>query len=314
MLKLVLFVITALHLTHGEHHQHGGDYEIWLDRNNVTSNIFESGSPNNESLICKAEILRIHKKCEVLKLDDLECASGLVSLIAEDIDLREATLKELPPSVQNVTIVRNNLQQLKVNAFSNLTVQLLNLTGNKIESIHPSAFDYMRNLTQLILDHNELTTFNFTFLDCPKLKLLSLRFNFIKSLGEGALKPLKLNVLTVLLSYNNIREIHKTAMDVKQFHEVKIDHNELSDAQLLIKLTKADLVDLSDNKITCLPKEFMENGLSKIKVLNLTGNPLECHCLNDLKKKVKKNIEFQKMSPLVQNINIVLPKHDTKTC
>ncbi|CAG9766561.1 unnamed protein product [Ceutorhynchus assimilis] len=283
------------------------EYEIWLNGRNITA------TSNSSEEMCVADTIKITKKMEELDLADLQCAQELETLIADNIGLKlikNGTLKYLPASVRNLTIVRNNLNKIPANVFNNSTMENLNLTSNKIVTISPEAFDYMKNLTSIILDKNELAVYNLTFQECPKLKLISIRYNFIKQLSDGILKQLKHNVLSIYLSFNNIQSIHKNALDIKQFHEVHLEHNELANAQLLIKLVKAEFVDLSDNKITCLPKEFMENGLSKIRLLNLTDNPLDCKCLEDLKRKVRKNIEFQKMSPLVQNINILLPKSD----
>ncbi|XP_066258673.1 carboxypeptidase N subunit 2-like [Euwallacea similis] len=285
------------------------DFEQWvLD---PTKNASESLT------LCEAEGVRVKKYTEELDLRPLTCATNLTVLIVDGIGLKTVTnksLEALPKSVQNLSIVNNNIRAINGLTFANLTTKHLNLSSNNIELIDPTAFDFLTALELLNLDNNKIAIFNFTFVECPKLKMISMKHNLIKKLSEGTLKNVKHNVLTVLLSYNQITEVHKSAFDVKQFHEVHLDHNQLGNAQLLIRLVKAELVDLSQNNITCLPKEFMENGLSKIKTLNLTGNPLECHCLHDLRRKMRKNVEFQKMSPLVQNINLILPKNDTTKC
>ncbi|KAL1514142.1 hypothetical protein ABEB36_003449 [Hypothenemus hampei] len=277
------------------------------------------GCNNEEATKNAATIVKINIKIKshILDLRPFECLINLKSLNASGIGLESITnesLRLLPKLVQNLTIVNNQVRTIGNLTFANLTVQHLNLSSNKINAVAPDAFNFMTNLEYLNLDNNELSSFNITFLGCQKLKFLTLKHNAIKQLYEGILKQLKHNVFTIVLSYNKIEHIHKSTLDVKQFNEVHLDHNELTNAQLLIKLVRAELVDLSNNRISCLPKEFMENGLSKIKVLNLTANPLECNCLQDLRKKIRRNVEFQKMSPLVQNINIILPKNNTKQC
>lgn len=290
------------------------------DQNSTNFDVNQTSTLNNQANItdvCHAHEYWITEPMEIPQLEMLKCAVELKLLVADNVGLRTITntsLVDLPRSVENFTVVRNNIPDISEFTFSNLTLKHLNLSLNGIEIVAPKAFDNMTALESVIMDHNKISIFNYTFKNCPKLKLISLKHNRIVKLDEGTLRQVKKNVLSVLLSYNEIKEVHKAALDVTQFHVVHLDHNQLNNAVLLIKLVKAELVDLSMNNITCLPKEFMENGLSKIRTLNLTGNPVECHCLQDLRKKMRKNVEFQKMSPLVQNINIILPKNITMPC
>lgn len=298
------------------------DLVIGSDQNFTDFNVNASqnltlANQNNTTDVCHAHEYWITEPMEIPQLEMLKCSVELKLLVADNVGLRTITntsLVDLPRSVENFTVVRNNIPEIGEFTFSNLTLKHLNLSSNSIEIVAPRAFDNMTALESVIMDDNKISIFNFTFQNCPKVKLISLKQNRIVKLEEGTLRQIKKNVLSVLLSYNQIKEVHKAALDVSQFHVVHLDHNQLNNAVLLIKLVKAELVDLSMNNISCLPKEFMENGLSKIRTLNLTGNPLECSCLQDLRKKMRKNIEFQKMSPLVQNINIILPKNGTKPC
>ncbi|KAH1001987.1 hypothetical protein HUJ04_005936 [Dendroctonus ponderosae] len=295
------FLLLILASVGSIHCQSTSEYEV---RTGETMLPVSESTPNFTGIFCNAEEIRVGKlKTAALDLKQLQCAQNLHTLLAQDVgltDLTEPLHQWLPKPLHSLIITENALSNISAQVFANLTITDLNLTSNGIKHIAPAAFDFMSNLRTIILDRNELSMFNFTFANCRKLKLISLRHNFFKQLHQGTLRQLKDNVLlSILLSYNAIEVVHKAALDAKQYHEVRLDHNQLTSAQLLIKLLKAELVDLSENRISCLPAEFMQNGISRIKVLNLTGNPLECSCLQDLQRKMRKNIEFQKMSPLL---------------
>lgn len=312
MFRFVLLILISVQTLHGEL---TSDYEI---RTGEAVLPLSESTQNFTEIFCNAEEIRVKKlKAAALDLELLQCAQNLQTLQAQDVgltELSEPLHQWLPKTLLSLSITKNALSNISAHVFANLTIKELNLTSNGIKQILPEAFNFMTNLQTIILDHNELSVFNFTFANCPKLKLISLRYNVFKQLHQGTLRQLQSHVLSILLSYNTIEEVHKAAFDAKQYHEVRLDHNQLRSAQLLIKLVKAEVVDLSENRITCLPSEFMQNGLSRIKVLNLTGNPLECGCLQDLQRKMRKNIEFQKMSPLVLNTNIILPKDKKPEC
>ncbi|XP_030765863.1 chondroadherin-like [Sitophilus oryzae] len=285
---------------------------LWYESNSTQPYLYKARSEITEGLR-KSEKIQLNTSLESLSAVDLTFIPELKVLSLDNISLtyiKPGAFNNLPKTLQNLSITLNKIPQLDEGVFNNLTVRFLNLSHNQIRTIKSEAFDNMKDLTTIILDHNELSQYDLKFAGCQKLNHISIKNNFIEQLPANLFAAVSDNVMMVEFSYNKLNKIHKLAFDIKEFKEVYLDHNELTDAVVLIKLVKADKVNLSHNNINCLPKEFMENGLSKIKALNLIGNPLNCSCLHDLRKKVRKNIEFQKMSPLVKNINITLPEKD----
>ncbi|XP_060518486.1 leucine-rich repeat protein SHOC-2-like [Cylas formicarius] len=282
---------------------------VWYEAGKIEPHEYSAKSNVTDDLR-NATKIEIAQNVSTLRYLELSFASDLKVLVVDNVGLttiEPGALKSIPWTVENLTVTRNKMAAIPAGVFNDLGVKILNLSDNQIQTVKPDAFNRMTNLTTLVLDRNELVTYDLELSQCDRLSTISLRYNYIEELPRSSFKNLKDNAATVKLSFNKIGSVHDLAFDIKEFCEVHLDHNELTNARLLIKLIKADKVDLSENHIECLPKEFMENGLSKIKVLNLTNNPLNCSCLNDLKKKVRKNVEFQKMSPLVKNINIILP-------
>ncbi|XP_076271952.1 keratocan-like [Rhynchophorus ferrugineus] len=284
---------------------------VWYDNASLPL-VYRARSEITEGLE-NTDKVELNTTVDVLHYLDLEFIPELKVLTLDRLGIMEikpGAFKNLPRSLENLTITNNEFYVIPELLFNNLAVVHLNLSGNQIRTVEPGAFDNMTNLSTIVLDNNGIQKYEIRLANCPKLHLISFRHNDLAELDEGIFTAIKDNILTLDMSHNNIKKIHKLAFDVKEFKEVFLNDNALENAMVLIKLVKADKVDLSNNKVQCLPKEFMENGLSKIKLLNLSGNPLNCSCLHDLRKKVRKNIEFQKMSPLVKNIHITLPEKE----
>ncbi|KAK2862453.1 hypothetical protein Q5P01_001986 [Channa striata] len=126
----------------------------------------------------------------------------------------------------------------------------LNLGYNKLTTINVEAFDKLRNLSELRLDHNELTSIPDLGQAASKIVSLYLHHNKIRSIDEGRTREL-VSMETLDLSNNDITELRAHSFP----------------AGLRIR----DLY-LSNNKISMLELGALDHLGSTIQVLRLSRN------------------------------------------
>ncbi|XP_023824323.1 transforming growth factor beta activator LRRC32 isoform X1 [Salvelinus sp. IW2-2015] len=200
-----------------------------------------------------------------------------------DLNLRTVPAK-LPHGIQKLDLSRNLLQNLTQEVLAiYTTVHHLNLHSNKIQFIQPGLFKDMNNLQVLDLSSNYLDVFavsktsigpltaverldlsgnglytgmtDFFLSEAPALMNLSLNGNSITKVGKETFCG-SLALRNIDLHNNVILEIEDGAFDS------------------LLHLSE---LDLSINSITCIT----DFNLSKLKVLNLSKNSMECFQTTD---------------------------------
>mmetsp|Transcript_17883 Transcript_17883/g.27803 ORF Transcript_17883/g.27803 Transcript_17883/m.27803 type:complete len:290 (-) Transcript_17883:475-1344(-) len=83
----------------------------------------------------------------------------------------------LPPSLKEVYLDSNYLEQVPLQLCSLVKLQILNLSGNSLVSIPVELCTSLKGLAELILDDNQLTSLPDECGKLKKLKVLSLRNN-----------------------------------------------------------------------------------------------------------------------------------------
>ncbi|XP_014053312.1 transforming growth factor beta activator LRRC32 isoform X2 [Salmo salar] len=204
-------------------------------------------------------------------------------VFCNDLNLRTVPAK-LPHGIQKLDLSRNFLQNLTQEVLAiYTTVHHLNLHSNKIQFIQPGLFKDMTNLQVLDLSSNYLDVFavsktsigpltaverldlsgnglytgmtDFFLSEAPALMNLSLNGNSITKVGKETFCG-SLALRNIDLHNNVILEIEDGAFDS------------------LLHLSE---LDLSINSITCIT----DFNLSKLKVLNLSKNSMECFQTTD---------------------------------
>jgi len=155
------------------------------------------------------------------------------------LDLEENLLSEIPLSLSGLT-----------------TLSELNLSKNKISTVHPEIFVNMKNLVSLDLHQNQLRFFNSvpasTKLDTLSLvTLLPYRqgFNFLEGI-EGLENAPNLTVLD--LHNNKLDNFPDSILQLTELKTLKVSNNNLGDINPRVSL------------------------LSNLVRINIEGNPLKC--------------------------------------
>ncbi|KAF3776986.1 Plant intracellular Ras-group-related LRR protein 4 [Nymphaea thermarum] len=206
-----------------------------------------------------------------------ESIGDLLSLV--DLDLHGNQLSTLPPSIGKLSCLVN-----------------LDLSSNQLTFL-PDTIGKLIRLKKLSIETNEIEELPFTIGQCSSLVELHADFNQLKALPEAIGKLESLEILT--LHYNKIKGLPTTMASLSKLKELDVSFNELesvpeslclstsivklnlgnnfADLQYLPKsignLEMLEELDISNDQIRVLPDSF--SMLSKLKILNADGTPLE---------------------------------------
>ncbi|KFO22923.1 platelet glycoprotein Ib alpha chain [Fukomys damarensis] len=189
-------------------------------------------SPLYPSLICETEI---------------EVVGNLVSENCENMNL-----KGLPTDLRADTAI-------------------LHLGKNNLVNFFMKPLVPFTHLTQLYLDHNELTWLQ-TDAILPSLKTLDISHNKLKTLPSlGQVMPV-LNTLDV--SFNQLTSLSPDALaGLSQLHELSLQGNKLKTLPpgLLVSTSQLKKLNLANNQLNELPPGLL-NGLEELDTLFLQSN------------------------------------------
>ena len=211
------------------------------------------------------------------KLDDIELNS------IGNIDFRNLKILILIEcNIQNMdflnlysfsNLIEINLQKNKISYFTNLKL-------SKLEKLDLSKNNLKEYMIKQDIDFNDI---NSTvkpklslFLDFPKLKILNLSQNKIKSID--LLKKLNSEVLKELdLSINHINSIDALCfVHFGYLNKLNLSHNEISDLTVIDKLSfcnNIEEINLMDNNISNI-NVLRDKNLPNLKILNLLNNDI----------------------------------------
>lgn len=210
------------------------------------------------------------------------------------LDLSERCINAIREKafVQFTTIIKQQRDDV--------AIHVLNLSGNKLETLPKKAFEGLHELKVLDLSDNNLTDLHpDLFKDMPKLQKIILRNNKLSTLSKKQFAKLEhLHVLD--LSHNqltsqdlpnlgdlNLQELYLANNKITQIHNDnnsnifswKSDFCDAPEEGTAIGTT-LKVLDLSDNKLSFAdaPLNQLKSALSKlsaIQYLDLTGNAIE---------------------------------------
>ncbi|CAH1105107.1 unnamed protein product [Psylliodes chrysocephalus] len=281
--KLLLFYLQSITFISAATFDFSVVYRLPHD---VRGHQFPAGREISETLGNATEIAVDQKVPIVLRSFDVSFAKNLRVLVMNNCGINEievGSFKNLPETVEHLNITGNPLKAIRDGIFNYLTIEVLNLSSNKLATISSGAFDSMPNLTRIILDYNELTSYAIWFQDCPNLVSISAQYNFIQYIPPNIFEKLSSHKLKVHFSYNKINIIHQDLFNVEEFAELYLDHNDMTEFDLDVSKISGTF-SLEHNHIECLSDEFIRNDLKKVQKLDLRENPINCTCYEGLVK------------------------------
>lgn len=179
----------------------------------------------------------------------------------------------------------NNLQLSGFNRLPHLarlgelsSLLQLSLTENHLQSL-PEEVGSLHHLRLLDVSHNDLTSLPASLFHLPALQTLLLAHNsltdssFPSTLDTG--EPVLPNLHQLDMGGNQLTSLPSFLTHTPHLAELKLSHNSLSslDSTLIKTMASLRLLEAHNNHLLGLPHELA--GCSKIKSLQLEGNPLK---------------------------------------
>ncbi|XP_015123013.1 carboxypeptidase N subunit 2 [Diachasma alloeum] len=236
-------------------------------------NTVTTSGPINNSSICQT--------CDC-KADAINCtARGLDNNLADAV---------WPASVlKSVSLEGNSIVHL--NKFPNVTIEKLILSKNKITKIDDAVFIAIKNLTELDLSHNHLTSSilrpkifqgHFSLNEwepLEKLRILNLGHNNFHTLNQDLFEHITdLKVLS--LSGNPLSMIDHSTLDaigdlinLEELDLSYCDLQELPDTVFHVPKDTLKLLYLNGNRFTVVPRALQD--ATALEYLNMNENPIK---------------------------------------
>lgn len=206
----------------------------------------------------------------------------LLQVLCNTGGLREIPTKRLPPSVENLSLTKNNFPIIKSDAFAGLrSLRKLSLDGNNITTIKPFAFRGLPKIREISIQHTPLATVaQFAFAGLQNITTILLSHNKILRVETNAFAGTS-NVKLILLSNNPMLKIETSAFSGLTHVEhlilpsgiriIEPDAFYSMDSVGLLKLAFMDLNELSP---------FTFRGLTNVALLSLQESDLGIICAN----------------------------------
>ncbi|GFS62365.1 uncharacterized protein TNIN_278711 [Trichonephila inaurata madagascariensis] len=208
-------------------------------------------------------------------------------------------LRSLPPMTQVLIFVGNEIRDLPLNVFGQEIVydklHTIDFSNNHIQTIKGRTFHNVANVTQLILNDNDLYIISKDhhprmFSNFVNLRELHLRNAFTEKIKAGdylnnlaeIFENSSLNHLRVLNMENNeISGIYNGEFcSLPALEELYLGDNHLKDIPMNFSCLKyLKMLDVGNNFIPYLTDQTIKSlELTEHLTLNLTSNPFKCDC------------------------------------
>ncbi|XP_035767231.1 toll-like receptor 3 [Neolamprologus brichardi] len=159
------------------------------------------------------------------------------------------------------------------------TVTGLDLTSNRISTIHASDFKDLLNLTKLDLNINNISQIESgAFASLSSLETLNLNNNKLVTLGENVFDGLSC-LIELRINQNRIKQVASTSFkSMTSLKLLDISHNKLhhiTKVQLILQhLPHLQELVISNNDLTTFQSFELTNKSLEIQYLDLSKNPL----------------------------------------
>ena len=170
----------------------------------------------------------------------------------------------------------SRFDRLKRKLFWDLeSLEILDLSNNKISEIPYKLFKSQANLKMLKLSRNLLTQLaSETLLGIEKLNHLMLDNNLLEEIDDGVFS--NFSSLSVLdLSNNNLAKIPQSLRFLRNLKSLDLSHNLIADMDLVdLSMSQLWRLDLSGNRIGNISVGALQE-LKSLQILDLSNNKIE---------------------------------------
>ncbi|MFY8107384.1 MAG: leucine-rich repeat-containing protein kinase family protein [Bacteroidia bacterium] len=160
------------------------------------------------------------------------------------------------------------------------TLEILDLSFNKLKQL-PVDFNKLKHLKIAFFSDNLFEELPEVFGECPKLEMVGLKSNQIKTVSKNALPPL---LRWLILTNNQIPEIPKEIGSCFRLQKLALAGNQIEALpEELANCTNLELIRISANRIKTFPDFLLR--MPRLAWLAYAGNPIDYHVSlpNDLK-------------------------------
>ncbi|XP_025424169.1 leucine-rich repeat-containing protein 70-like isoform X2 [Sipha flava] len=208
-----------------------------------------------------------HSDCICLSQKQILCNSGHLTFVP---------LRDLPNTLEHLSLTKNNLTYLPTDAFSGLrNLRKLTLDANSISSVESFAFRGLNRLRELSIQHTPLSSLKkFSFSGLQNVTAILLGYNQISVIDEYAFTGTS-NIRLILLNNNPLHTVSANAFSgltnvehlilPSGIRHLQPDAFNGMDSVGLLKLSFMDLTSLK-------PHTF--RGLSHVHVLAIQDSDL----------------------------------------
>ncbi|KRY23117.1 Chaoptin [Trichinella patagoniensis] len=177
----------------------------------------------------------------------------------------------------SLSVINSQLMFLTYDAFREQSIQVLDLSNNKIDSINVNAFRGLeQKLYQLLLDNNELSRIPARQLSqLQQLRYCNLKNNKIDVIEAGIFKNSILRNLRYLyLDGNLIDSIPSDAFVSLDLQVLTLSHNRIHHMDAHSLPYTIWYISLKGNMLQSIPYEAFE-GLKDLQMIDLEGNSID---------------------------------------
>lgn len=193
-----------------------------------------------------------------------------------------------------------NISELRRISFAfGLKLQVVNLSGNKIEGIRETVFYDAPNLENLDLSDNQISEFSsVAFEKLNSLKILDLSQNQITSVPFELFQPLN-SIVYLNLRYNRIQIKFGIFPDYVKTLDLSYNHIDIHHKfKIFSLLNNLETLLLHGNRIESIHFSIFESNL---RFIGLSDNPFTCANLADIFLKMNERNVFSAPESLVKN-------------
>ncbi|XP_041033582.1 chondroadherin-like b [Carcharodon carcharias] len=182
-------------------------------------------------------------------------------------------------SLQQLIIDNNRIEEIRPGAFGQLGfLNFLNLGGNLLVYLPPLVFQGLQQIKHLRLSNNMVNNIaDEAFAGLWTLKRLSLDDNELQYMPSEALSRLK-NVARLDLGQNPMTYLGEESVRMQSLKHLTLGNMALQEVShaAFVHSPKLAVIDFRYNQLQAMqPLE----GVEALRMINLTGNPIQCNCL-----------------------------------
>lgn len=243
--------------------------------------------------------------------------------LLHDLDLRRNKFYSLSEGVfsslknlQYLNLALNTITTIDENTFTGLdSLKYLYLSDNKLTKVTSKTFAGVPNLQELLLDKNEIEAIEFDDLSLPKLEILSVNNNNIRTLPSLRGFP---QLEKVHFAGNKVTRLGDTFDQLKSLYMLDVNNNpNLQDIDLVSITTRLPgltylLISRTGYKFPDSDTEVCEGNGSDLRKLDLSKNSLSdtnvfkrLACFKEMKEIDLSENQFERFS--IDNIDTLLP-------